>query len=41
MTTFVTYIHCSKWKFRSAGIPHSLKAKQGYTIRKIEKDKWI
>jgi hypothetical protein len=32
---------CLKYKFRSAGIGYLLIAKQGYTVREMEKDKQV
>jgi hypothetical protein len=39
MLTGFMWLQCSKWK---SEVPAQfLKAKQGYTIRKVEKDKWM
>jgi hypothetical protein len=36
MAHWIMYYQCSKFKFRSVGI--LLKGKQGYTVRKMEKN---
>jgi hypothetical protein len=41
INSITLYTQLSKWKFRCAGIIYFLKVKQGYTDRKMGKDKWI